>query len=280
MKLSRNKLIYFSIIASVLIFIIAYGVSVFTPEVADQNLVAPKVPESTRKESQFEDRLEAIDHIKKDRELHLPELYELEEDTLKDFTELDFLQDTPDLEADPGITVISESETDHPLTEASAHDKIESSSLERSDPIFSSEHIEVSKEVFFKAVVYSNQEIRSGDRLKLFIPPQARSLSGTTHGQMLYGICKVNGNRVHIEVLMGDGQRWIAYDPQDHGEGIYVRNRKQPKPANRLAGEVSTEIQIPGVPLLPRLRNLFIQPNRGGTIQFYDQFEFTLKPML
>ncbi|MBL7473311.1 conjugative transposon protein TraM [Robertkochia sediminum] len=280
MKLSRNKLIYLSIVASVLIFIIGYGISVFHSEEENDSLRSPEIPMSTSNDSQFKDRLEAIDQIKEERELVLPEIYPWESDSIIATPALDIVQDTL-LQMDYSeLRAITQRETIREVSDLPVKDTADPSSFKKCDRIFTSKLIQDTRTTVLKAMVYSTQKIRSGSRLKLSIPIALSGQGDKAFPQMVYGICKVNGNRIHVEVLMDDGQRWMAYDSQDHEKGIYVRNQRQQKLTDGLAREVSTEIQIPGVPFLPRIGNLFTQRNRGGTILLYDQFEFILKPKL
>ncbi|THD67627.1 conjugative transposon protein TraM [Robertkochia marina] len=280
MKLSRNKLIYLSIVASVLIFIIGYGISVLHSEEANDPLRSPEIPMSTSHDSQFKDRLEAIDQIKEERELVLPEIYPWESDSIVATPELRIVQDTL-LQMDYSeLRAITQRETIRDVSDLPVKDTEEPRPFKKNEGIFTSIFIQDTRTTVLKAMVYSTQKIRSGSRLKLSISIDRWGQGDKAFPQMVYGICKVNGSRVHVEVLMDDGQRWIAYDSQDHEKGIYVRTTKQQKITDGMAREVSTEIQIPGVPLVPRIGNLFRQRNPGGAVLLYDQFEFILKPKL
>ena len=280
MKLSRNKVVYFSIVASILIFIIAYGVSVFENDKETEPLSAPEVPVPSEEEVQYKDRLEAIDKIEAEREMIIPDIYDAEPDTAGVDSILTSFDDTMSNYPDPEVDrLVAEYDQDF-SGERPLREQAEGYDGQKQDPIFSRDIKDTKAYQDLRAVVFTDQVVRSGDRLKLLLSGLTRDKGDGGEATTVYGICRVNGNRVDIDVSLGDGRQWKAFDLLDHQEGLYIKNQRQGISTDNVAREISTEIQVPGIPFIPRIRNLLFQPKRGTKVQLRDQYEFILKPKL
>jgi hypothetical protein len=77
MKIEKNKIVFGSVLAVVVIFIIAYSVSVMSGDDNDsESLTQTAVPDLDENQKEYKTKLEAIDALKEVRETNAPSIYD------------------------------------------------------------------------------------------------------------------------------------------------------------------------------------------------------------
>ncbi len=77
MKIEKNKIVFGSVLAVVIIFIIAYSVSVMSGDDNDsESLTQTAVPDLDENQKEYKTKLEAIDALKEVRETNAPSIYD------------------------------------------------------------------------------------------------------------------------------------------------------------------------------------------------------------
>ena len=77
MKLEKNKIVFGSVLAIVVIFIISYSMMVMGGDESEsENLKQPLVPELEQEQKDYSSKLEAIDALKEIRETNAPSIYD------------------------------------------------------------------------------------------------------------------------------------------------------------------------------------------------------------
>jgi len=70
-----------------------------------------------------------------------------------------------------------------------------------------------------------------------------------------------------------------AFDLQDGGEGVYLKNSFQQEATREVLDQTVGSINIPTVPQVSGLKNLFRRNNRNVKVTILDQYQMNLKPV-
>jgi len=92
MKIEKNKIVFGSVLAVVVVFIIAYTVSVMSGDDKNtESLTQTAVPELDENQKEYKTKLEAIDALKEVRETNAPSIYDEKNIDSLGFYDRDFM---------------------------------------------------------------------------------------------------------------------------------------------------------------------------------------------
>lgn len=96
----------------------------------------------------------------------------------------------------------------------------------------------------------------------------------------LYGFVSFKPNRtlIHITNINHKPVSLIAYDLQDGNEGIYVVNNFQSEASKAVVDDAIDEINIPSIPSIGVLKKVFQRSNKNVKVTITNNYQLLLKP--
>ena len=309
MQIDRNKVIFLSAIGVVLAFIIFYAIQVMGEGSDVENeLSQPEVPALKEEQKEYNSKLDAINDLKEVRESNAPSIYD---ESLLDSTGLYDPQfkekerqrivdsiykegrinyesggirnsvsrntvsgnTNPNQNEDNGQTTVADFSKAHEAFFASVPE-VETteinSGISNTDP-------------FIIVEVNGEQTVRHDERLELRLATDA-----LIHDQMVarnslvYGFVSFKGNRISIKItnINNKAVDLKAFDLLDGNEGIYIKNSFQAEATGEVLDDVVQDINIPGVPQIGGIKQVFRRNNRNVKATIYNQYQLILKPTL
>ena len=129
--------------------------------------------------------------------------------------------------------------------------------------------------------VFGTQKVEANSRLELYLLKDSY-IQGKYYPAFspVYGFVSFGPNRVFLKItnIQGDPISLSAYDLQDGNEGIYVVNNFRAEASREVLDDVIQDINIPSVPQVGGLKNLFRRHNRNIKVHILDQYRLFLKP--
>lgn len=305
MKVQKNKIVFALLMVCAILFITIYSLLTFGKDKQEElDLNDLPLPDLEDASVEYESKLEAVEAIKAEHETTVPSIYPEHMVDDKGYFNPDYME----FEKQRIIDSIFKEGQDKNNRSLHPNQSIAPATPkpENEIPIIS-DSIPVSKGIDTKALglehqlffaskprsnskwfneipvvrVNGNQQIREGQRLDLLL------ISNTTFNGIhlpkytrVYGFAKIRPNRVLVEVFqIGDHPIALkAYDLQDGMEGIYVENHLKGAIVNQGLDETIREVNIPGVPQLGGIKNLFRKDNRAIKVEIPNNYQFLLKP--
>ena len=305
MKVEKNKIVFASIILIVIIFIGAYSSMVLMgEEEPSDNLKQPTVPALQEEKANYDSKMDALNDLKEVRPSNAPSIYSeklldsmgvydpLLEEKSKERT-VDSIYNWGRIDYEEGRYRDGYEEPDlgEEATEEMAPHMFEAAGVE-----FSEAH-----QVFFNtapissvgsqkdsiaipdisAAVNGDQQVRANDRLELILTSDAIiNEIPFPKNTLLYGFISFQPNRVMIKITHINNARvkLRAYDLQDGNEGIYVENSFRSEARREVLDDVVQDINIPGLPQIGGIKNIFRRNNRNIQVTVIDQYQLILKP--
>jgi len=305
MKLQKNKIVFVLVLASVVLFITIYALLTFgkeeEPELNTDQIPLPDLEESPKA---YESKLEALEAIKEERKTTAPPIYPEHMVDEKGYFNPDYMayekQRIIDSIYDVGQDKYDRQSPKRQSTAALDHKpEKKTPSISYSNNVTKGIDIKtlgLEHQLFFASKPKSNhklpnktpmvrvigrQQIREGQRLELMLtsPLTINSIYLPKYTRV-YGFTKIRPNRVLVEVSrLGDHPVALkAYDLQDGKEGIYVENHLKGALVNQGLDETIREVNIPGVPQLGGIKNIFRKDNRAIKVEIPNNYQFLLKP--
>ncbi|MGM1055485.1 MAG: conjugative transposon protein TraM [Bacteroidota bacterium] len=307
MKIEKNKIVFGSVLAVVIIFIVSYSALVLGGD-GDENkeLKQTLVPELGEEQQEYKSKLDAVNALKEVRETNAPSIYDerlldslgfydpdLREkqkmkivDSIYNSGRIKYTQDryrsnSEKAEAEkpqPEGTVSTEA-----LKEpASAKELgLEHQLFYSTNPTITNEVSRVSKsETEIQVEVDGNQTVKNGFRLKMRLTEPAiinnRAIPKNTP---VYGFISFQTNRALIEIENINHQpvRLKAYDLQDGSEGIYVENSFRADASREVIDDVIKDINIAGLPQVGGIKKVFQRNNKNITVTITNNYKLILK---
>ncbi|MBO0340187.1 conjugative transposon protein TraM [Flagellimonas profundi] len=305
MKLQKNKIVFVLVLACVVLFITAYALLTFgkekEPELNTDQIPLPDLEEPPM---EYRSKLEALEAIKEERESTAPPMYPEHMVDDKGYFNPDYMEYEKQRIID---SLYIEEQKKHsrslsskqslapatPKPEINIPIVSDSSTLTKS---IDSKVLGLEHQLFFASKPRANskfsnefpvvrvsgrQQIREGQRLELMLT-SALTINGfhLPKYTRLYGFAKIRPNRVLVEVSrLGNHPIALkAYDLQDGKEGIYVENHLKGAIVNQGLDETIREVNIPGVPQLSGIKNIFRKDNRAIKVEIPNNYQFLLKP--
>jgi hypothetical protein len=309
MKTDKKKIVFAGVLLLVVGFMIAYGLWAYGGDATnDEVLKNVKVPKLGEELPKYENRLEAVNAMKEVRESNAPSIYD---EDLLDSTGL-YVQNLRELNRQRLLDSIYESETlseaprifdfekENAMTLAQIAKEDATSTLLEIDEKMSitAKELGLEQQLFFASnpkkekpkiqstsstlavVVSGTQTVRANDRLQLRTVTDAiwNGIHIPAHS-LMYALVKFQPNRVLLEIsqLNGISVQLKAFDILDGREGIFVKNSYQQEAASEVIDDVVQDIELPGVPQLRGLKNVFRRSNRKVKVTVYDNYQLLLK---
>ena len=308
MKLERNKLLFITAFALVVLFIIGYAVVVLDEsENEETQLSQPEVPEILDEQTQYSSKLDAVNDVKEMRESNAPSIYD---EALLDSTGL-FDPSFQEKERERIVdSIYAAGRINYESGDYDTTSGISSSRPMASTPKnqiedmvidFTKAHqeffvfepkqvslvdLETTKgrtDDFIMVEVNGEQTVKTDERLELRLAVDA-IVNGDSipRNSLVYGFVRFKANRVFITITNINNKPvdLKAFDLLDGNEGIYVRNSFTGEATTEVIGDVVEDINIPGVPQVGGIKQVFRRNNRNVKVTIYSQYQLILKPAL
>lgn len=307
MKLEKNKIVFISVLALVVIFLIAYTFLIMgDDETETKNLKQTEVPELKQEQKEYKSKLDAINNLKEVRQTNAPSIYN--ESLLDSLGYYD-----PELDAKKKQRIVDSIYSSEKIkysdrtyeytylkdsgTNKKTKPKISPESLE---PTISTKDMGLEHQLFFASkpastvkithtddVIFvevdGNQVVMTNNRLRMRIT-KAALIEGRVipENTLVYGFIRFQPNRALIEIenLNHHPTKLKAFDLQDGSEGIYVENNFRAEVSKEVIGDVIGDINIPSVPQIGGLKKVFQRNNRNVKVTIVNNYKLILKPEL
>ncbi|TDN93345.1 uncharacterized protein DUF3714 [Salegentibacter sp. 24] len=307
MKLEKNKIVFASVLAVMVLFLISYSMMVMgDDESEDTNLKETSVPALEEDQKEYDSKLDAINDLKEVRETNAPSIYDE-----KLIDSLGFYdEDLPEKEKERIVDSIyaagriKYSERDDPhignreaetrvervidSTEINAEQKIAAKEMGlehqlffASDPKESDNSISSTTDDFIYAVVDGDQVVKANSRLRMRLTKAATiNNKHIPKNTPIYGFINFQPNRVLIEIenIKNHPTKLKAFDLQDGSEGIYVENNFRAQVSTEVIGDMVDDINIAGVPQVSGFKKIFQRNNRNVKVTVLNNYKLILKP--
>ena len=308
MKLQKNKILMILIVVSVVLFIVAYSFITFGKE-EETNIDTHQVPlpKLGSDQKQYETKMEALENIKKEREINAPSVYDEELldatgtydpdlrdkekrrmiDSIYSQGNMDYANST--YRQDQSVTLPSAppqndtlpSKIDKKEREAAAKEMgLEHQLFFASEPKENLNTIVQDTDRQLYVQVDGTQTIKQHYRLRMRLM-RAAMINGkqTPKNTLLYGFVSFKPNRtlLTIEHIASGPVSFEAYDLADGSEGIYIENSFREEVRRQVLSDVVDEIEVPGVPQVSGIKQLFRRSNRQVKVTVLDGYQLLLK---
>lgn len=309
MKLEKNKIVFASVLAVMVIFLISYSMMILDDdENEDTNLKETSVPALEEDQKEYDSKLDAINDLKEVRETNAPSIYdeklidslgfydedlpEREKERIVDsiysaseikYSERDY-QHISAREAETRLERIIDS------TEIKAEQKIAAKEMGlehqlffASDPKENEISISGTTDDLIYAVVDGDQVVKANSRLRMRLIKSATINSKhLPKNTPIYGFISFQPNRVLIEIenIKHHPTNLKAFDLQDGSEGIYVENNFRAQVSTEVIGDMVDDINIAGVPQVSGFKKIFQRNNRNVKVTVLNNYKLILKPKL
>ncbi|MDT7828376.1 conjugative transposon protein TraM [Pricia sp. S334] len=297
--MDRNKIIFIGIIGIVATFIIAYAVFLMGNEdEVEADLKQPDVPELKEETKEYDSKLDAVNDLKEVRESNAPSIYDesLLDSSGTSLQETERQRIVDSIYRNGRIDYGAETNSGSgPPTNREGQEKNKSSK-----PDFSKSHnafFDTPERPKSKAVnsktnktdalimveVNGEQTVRNGERLELRLAVDAIIKGDSiSRNSLVYGFVSFKANRVFIRITNIDNNAvdLKAFDLMDGNEGIYIKNSVRAEATGEVLDDIIQDINIPGVPQIGGIKQVFRRNNRNVRATIYNQYQLILKPSL
>jgi hypothetical protein len=304
MKIKKNKIVFISVLATILLFIISYSILMLGDEENTEELKQTTVPKLKEEKETYGSKLEAINDLKEKRENNAPSPYD---ENLLDslgYYDLDYVRKEKNRVVDSIVLAnrISYNENryerktnvlvDIDSTRANANKKEALSAKEislehqlffASEPSKSELSLAAETDAHIYAAVDGKQVVKKDYRLRMRLIRKAK-IAGRIFPKNtpVFGFIKFQPNRAMVEINNINHQpvELLAFDLQDGNEGIYVENSFQADASQEVLDDVVGDINIPTIPQVSGITKIFRKSNRNVKITITNNYQLLLKPQL
>ena len=307
MKIKKNKIVFVSVLAVILLFLTSYSIMLMGGGGGENgDLKETSVPKLEGDQKEYGSKLDAINDLKEVRETNAPSIYDE-----KLIDSLGFYDpDLPERQKEHVVDSIYSSRgysytegayqnTDTQKIKAVAEPKTDRAEFKREKKVQAKE-MGLEHQLFFAsapaqkeasaindstiyAVVDGDQVVKAHSRLQMRLTG-AITLNGERipKNTPVYGFVGFAPNRVLIGVKNIDHHplKLKAYDLQDGSEGIYVENNFRAEAKNELLNGIVEDINIPSVPQVSGLTRIFQRNNRNVKVTVLNNYKLILRPKL
>jgi hypothetical protein len=307
MKIEKNKIVFGSVLAIVVIFIISYSILIMSgDEEENQNLKQTTLPELESEQKKYDSKLDAINDLEEVRETNAPSIYD--EKLLDSLGYYD-----PDLRnkekerivdsiySSGRINYVENSYRNPiPATIVEKENSKPDSVRPKEEEKISAKEMGLEHQLFFSSngvntinqtatntdeVIYvevdGKQKVKANYRLRMRLTKDAM-VNGVLipKNTPVYGFVSFQPNRVMIEIenIKHHLVNLKAYDLQDGSEGIYAVNSFRAEASRQIIDDVIQDINIPSVPQLGGIKSLFRKSNRNIKVTISNNYQLLLKP--
>ena len=307
MNIEKNKIVFGTILALIIIFIGAYTMTLLHKN--DATYIDSKqipMPELENETEVYNSKLDAINALKDVRETNAPSIYDeslldstgvydpdlLDKEKMRivdsiynqgriNYTENNYRSLKPkSIEIPIKLTI------DSVLPEIAQTISAEQLGLEHSlffaaAPVINDTFGDSKNNLTIYAAVNGDQIVKTFSRLEMRLTKPAfinnELLPKNTY---LYGFVSFKPNRtlIHITNINHKPVSLIAYDLQDGNEGIYVVNNFQSEASKAVVDDAIDEINIPSIPSIGVLKKVFQRSNKNVKVTITNNYQLLLKP--
>ena len=295
MNLDKKKMIFASLVLVTLLFLVSYTYIVVFDEEETPNLTQPDLPEWEATDIEYQNKKQALDALKEERETLPPSLYEDHMIDDKGYFNPDYME----FEKHRIIDSIYQSKTfqrSEPLNFKAKIPEIEPNPKAVEEEVLIKNPLEFSlnHQLFFatnpkwriknipkiKVKASGNQVLKNGHRLKLQLVEDIQVNNQLIlKNTVVWGIVSFKPNRVLLDITQIGGQEIAleAADFQDGLQGIYIKNSLKSEVKNQVLSDAVQDINIAGVPQLRGLKNIFQRHQRNLKITVLDGYLLQLQ---
>lgn len=308
MKIDKKKIVFGSVLAVIVIFIVSYTILIFGGDSEEPSqLKHTLVPELQQEQEDFKSKLDAVNALKEVRETTTPSIYDEKYLDSMGYYDPDF----PQLEKGRILDSIYENnisnyeeynyeneydyeEWDEPFNEEMQevpipqeaapkpqemglnHQLFYASSPGVEDKTLKANNTDVS----ILVEVDGNQVVQSGFRLKMRLTEDALINNVKFPANTpVYGFIRFQPNRALIEIenIAHYPVKLKAYDLQDGREGIYVENNIRADASKEVISDIIQDVNVAGVPQVSGLKQLFQRNINNVKVQVTNNYKLLLK---
>ncbi|MCK7591330.1 conjugative transposon protein TraM [Subsaxibacter sp. CAU 1640] len=307
MKIEKNKIVFGSVLAVVVIFLISYSILVMGNDDSESdNLKQTAIPELEQEQEEYKSKLDAINNLKEVRQTNAPSIYDESMLDSLGYYDPDLLDKKKQHIVDSiyasgriryseepyQFSYLKDSTKSKKTKEESKVQEIEASISAKEMGVehqlfFASEPIPNKKYVKTDATIYvevdGNQVVKVNHRLLL------RLIKAAVINDMLipkntplYGFISFQPNRAMIEIqnINHHPTNLKAFDLQDGSEGIYIENNFRAEASKEVIDDIIGDINIPSVPQVGGIKKVFQRNNRNVKVTIVNNYKLILKPEL
>ena len=309
MKIQKNKIVFGSVLAVILIFLISYSVILMgDDESENENLKQTLVPELEQEQKEYDSKLHAINDLKKVRETNAPSIYDEKlidslgvydpdmskkekeriVDSIYRTSRINYSEKTyENIGPKKSITtVVQEVDSGDIKREMQIHAKelgLEHQLFFVSSPLVSASSILGGTDSEIEVVVDGNQVVKTNARLRMRLTKAAKVNNKLIpKNTLVYGFISFQPNRALIEIenINHHPTKLKAFDFSDGSEGIYVENSFREEAATELMDDIIGDINIPSVPQVSGISRIFRRNNRNTKATILNNYKLILMPKL
>lgn len=306
MKIEKNKIVFASVLAVILTFLISYSILLMGDDESEsENLEQTLVPDLDENQTTYDSKLDAINDLKEKRETNAPSVYDE-----KLIDSLGFYDpDLPEREKerivdsiyDAGRIQYSEKQYQN-FGQKKVVQKntlqIDSADIKREQKIETKE-LGLEHQLFFATspnssafssigntdkmipvVVDGDQIVTANTRLRMRLT-KATTISGKfmPKNTLIFGFISFQPNRalISIENIKHYPTKLKAFDFQDGSEGIYIENNFRAEATREVMDDVIGDINIPSIPQVSGLTQVFRRSNRKVKVTVLNNYRLILK---
>ena len=307
MKIEKNKIVFGSVLAVVLIFLITYSVMVMSSDKAEAvTLTETGIPELDENQKVYKTKLEAIDALKEVREMNAPSIY-----NEKNIDSLGFYD--PDFRNKEKIRIVDSIYKQNKINYTESNYVVperyrrkpqpkEDTLPTKKEEVISLQELGLEHQLFFAsdpmqnlkskmansdAAIYvevdGNQIVKVNYRLRMRLLKDAL-INGVkvSKNTAIYGFINFKPNRAMIEIenINHLPVKLKAFDLQDGSEGIYVENSFRADATQQVVDDIIGDVNIAGVPQVSGIQKIFRKNHRSVKVTVTNNYKLILKPTL
>ena len=309
MKIEKNKIVFGSVLALIVIFIVAYSFLVLgKDEEQSPELKQTLVPELKQEQEDFKTKLDAVNALKEVRETTTPSIYDekyldsmgyydpelperqkgkildsIYKHTSSHYSENDFqydLNEEQNFASQSNQRAVRQQEEVSTSISAKEmaleHQLFYASSPESNDKLTPGNNAQAD----IRVEVDGDQVVQAGYRLKMRLSEETTinniKIPANTP---VYGFIRFQPNRALIEIenIANSPVKLKAFDLQDGSEGIYVENNIRADARKEVIDDIVQDINVAGIPQIAGLKQLFQRDNRNVKVQVTNNYKLILK---
>ena len=308
MKLDKKKIVFGIVIGLVSIFMVVYSMVFLTD--GDDNgkqLAQPLVPQLEEAQKEYSSKLEAINDLKEVKTTNAPSIYDekfldstglFDPDLIDkekaqivdsiyrlgriDYTQGTYRKSLVENQVKVHVPKRKSNQENVPEPKGGTKRTLPEMALDHqlffaSDPQYD---VQDGNGLVVSAMVHRTQTVRANDRLE-FRTLEELVIQGDTipRNTVVFGIVGFQPNRVLLDIANIDHipVKVKAYDYQDGLEGLYIQNSFRAELSRELMDDVVDDINVPGVPQVKGLKNIFKRSNRKVRATVNKNYKILLK---
>lgn len=309
MKTQKNKIVFASVLAIILIFLISYSFMIMgDDDNENNNLEQTLIPDLEENQKVYDSKLDAINDLKEVRNNNTPSIYDeklidslgyydpdLPErekkrivDSIYNVGKIQYSEKTYQNFGPKNVTQKKVQQIDS--VEIQREQKIHAKELGLEHQLFfasTPKHNDISiigdTDETILVVVEGDQIVKTNSRLRMRL-----TKSATINGKLMqkntpiFGFISFQPNRALIEIenIKHHPTKLKAFDLQDGSEGIYVENNFREEATSEVLNDMISDINIPSVPQIGGITKVLKRSNRNVKVTVLNNYRLILKPKL